>query len=141
MKDLSKALKSMHGRSVEAGWFESAKYSDGTPVAAVAAWNELGTPDANYPIPPRPFMRKALMDANATIDQRLQRDVTRMLEGDFTPDQVLARVGQHYVSSIVDSIKNGNWQGNSDATIANKGFDKPLIHSGDMWKEATFNVT
>ena len=29
-----------------------------------ALWNELGTPGADYPIPPRPFLAKGLMDAS-----------------------------------------------------------------------------
>jgi len=45
------ASQSSGSLKVRVGIFESAKYEDGTPVAAVAFWNEYGT--AN--IPPRPF--------------------------------------------------------------------------------------
>lgn len=43
-------------RGVSVGFFSTAKYPDGTPVAAVAAWNEFGTKR----IPERPFFRQAL---------------------------------------------------------------------------------
>ena len=42
--------------SVAVGFFSDAKYQDGTPVAAVAAWNEFGTKN----IPERPFFRQAI---------------------------------------------------------------------------------
>lgn len=36
------ALKAIEGKSVEAGWFESARYPDGMPVAVIARQNEFG---------------------------------------------------------------------------------------------------
>lgn len=36
------ALEAMKGKTVEAGWFESARYPDGTPVASIAKQNEFG---------------------------------------------------------------------------------------------------
>lgn len=34
-----------------------------------ALWQELGTPGADYPIPPRPFLAKGLVEASATIEE------------------------------------------------------------------------
>ena len=47
---------------VKVGFFSTAKYEDGTPVAAVAAWNEFGTKT----IPERPFFRRALAEVGRT---------------------------------------------------------------------------
>lgn len=46
------ALEKVQGK---VGWFESAKYEDGTPVAYVATIQEFGAPERS--IPARPFMR------------------------------------------------------------------------------------
>ena len=43
---------------VKVGFFSTARYEDGTPVAAVAAWNEFGTKN----IPERPFFRRAIAE-------------------------------------------------------------------------------
>lgn len=35
----------------------------------VALWQEMGTPGAEYPIPPRPFLAKGMMEAAYTIEE------------------------------------------------------------------------
>lgn len=35
----------------------------------VALWQEIGTPGAEYPIPPRPFLAKGMMDASYRIEE------------------------------------------------------------------------
>lgn len=52
---LNQRLEQLAGIQSKVGWFESAKYPDGRPVAAVAAGNELGIPSRS--IPARPFFR------------------------------------------------------------------------------------
>lgn len=138
--DIIEAMKKLDGQSVEIGWFESNLYNNGVPVAYVAACNELGTPDAKYPIPARPFMRKAMGAANKTVGARIQTDVAAMLEGKLTAEQIMHRIGMHYETAIVTSIKGGGWQNNSDATIARKGFDSPLRDSGIMWQTVTHEI-
>lgn len=56
-KELDVKLKELEGSEGRVGWFDDARstYEDGTPVAYVAAIQELGY----GPIPPRPFMRPA----------------------------------------------------------------------------------
>ena len=44
---LRKARAAKHV-DTDVGFFDSARYSDGTPVAAVAAWNEFGTRNIPY---------------------------------------------------------------------------------------------
>jgi hypothetical protein len=55
-KALRKVVEDMRKYTVAAGWNEAAKYSDGTPVAGVAAVQEFGSPKTGTP--PRPFMRQ-----------------------------------------------------------------------------------
>ena len=50
-------------KRTDVGFFASAKYPDGTPAAAVAAWNEFGTET----IPERPFIRNAISGADRDL--------------------------------------------------------------------------
>lgn len=47
-KILAKNLKELDGKVGRAGWFETSKYEDGTPVAAIAAVHEMGA-TINHP--------------------------------------------------------------------------------------------
>ena len=57
----ARRAKASSVQAVEVGFFSTAKYPDGTPVAAVAAWNEFGTEVNGKPhVPERPFFRNAI---------------------------------------------------------------------------------
>jgi hypothetical protein len=52
---LEAATKSLNGAQARVGWFASAVYEGGQPVAGVAAVHEYGSPEKK--IPPRLGMR------------------------------------------------------------------------------------
>jgi hypothetical protein len=52
-KVLRDIARKMGNYELRVGYLENAKYDDGTPVAAVAFWNEYGH-GGNFPSPPRP---------------------------------------------------------------------------------------
>ena len=54
-KNLEVNLAQLGNSEAKVGWFENAKYSDGTPVAYIASIQEFGYPEGN--IPPRLGMR------------------------------------------------------------------------------------
>lgn len=54
---LKQAVKGLDGMEGQVGWFPSAVYEDGAPVAGVAYVQEFGSTKRS--IPPRPFMRPA----------------------------------------------------------------------------------
>jgi hypothetical protein len=146
-------LKKMNGQTVEAGWFETARYQAGkgvpqkmvgVPVARIAKINEFGATIKRgkkiIRIPARPFMRLATMnfkDKHTAIMQSLSKKIMR---GQLKPEQALAQIGMFMEGLIVDSIKSGPWKRNSPATIAKKGFDKPLIDTAQMWQAVTSKV-
>ena len=72
---------------VKVGFFSTARYEDGTPVAAVAAWNEFGTET----IPERPFFRNALAESERSVGRILQGglDTKKMV----VDEQLAGRVG------------------------------------------------
>ena len=51
IRDTKRAQRRPMG--IRIGFFASAKYQDGTPVAAVAAWHEFGAPKVR--LPSRPY--------------------------------------------------------------------------------------
>jgi hypothetical protein len=55
-KVLTDIATRMGGGKVQVGFLEGATYPDGTPVAAVAFWDEFGH-GGNFPSPPRPYFR------------------------------------------------------------------------------------
>lgn len=60
-KNIEKAIKDLDKKEVaKSGWVRGSHYLNGTPVAKVAYWQEFGTPNARFPIPPRPFFRPAV---------------------------------------------------------------------------------
>ena len=120
------ASQSSGSLKVRVGIFESAKYEDGTPVAAVAFWNEYGT--AN--IPPRPFFRNTV----AAHKDEWPHQAAAILRQNGDVRQTLALMGEGIKGQIAESIQNLHEPPNAPATIRKKGFDKPLIDTGTLWR-------
>ena len=129
---------------VKVGFFSTAKYQDGTPVAAVAAWNEFGTGphtiaakpgkvlaftgsggetvfvrQVNHPgVPERPFFRNALAESERGVSNILAKGIdTKKMVVD---EHLAGRVGAYVQGKIQDSIVALNDPPNSPATIAQK---------------------
>ena len=111
---------------VEVGFFESARYSDGTPVAAVAAWNEFGTErNGGQHVPERPFFRNALVGAD--------RDLLPIFKAGIDPkdmaldDRTARLIGEVMKTRIQQSITTLRTPPNAPSTIRRKGSSNPLI--------------
>ena len=99
---LKAALKDLDGYETKVGWFESAVYESGRPVAAVAAGNELGIPSRS--IPARPFMRPTADDKTPEWTELSGRVSTRVLEGKMTAEQAMDALGQKAASDVAQTI-------------------------------------
>lgn len=121
------ASQSSGSLKVRVGIFESAKYDDGTPVAAVAFWNEYGTAR----IPPRPFIRNTVA-AHKNEWPRQAAAILSQNGGDVR--QTLELMGEGVKGQIAESIQNLHEPPNAPATVRKKGFDKPLIDSRTLWR-------
>lgn len=145
LSDMIQALSKMDGMGVEAGFFDTARYPDGTPVAQVAYENEIGK-KANKKTgekgsPPRPFMRYAAKVGMRDVQPLMVSLSKKMVQGEIDAETAMGRIGLHFEAAIIDSIKNGKWIPNSKETIERKGFDKPLIDSGAMWQSVASRAT
>lgn len=121
---------------VRVGIIEQANYdgSDGESVAQVAFWNEYGTAT----IPPRPFFRNTI----AQHKDEWPKQAAEMLEvngGDVR--QTLADMGEVVKGQIKMTIQDFREPPNAAATVKKKGFDKPLIDTGTLWRSIDYEVT
>ena len=109
-------------KSVSVGFFAAAKYSDGTPVTAVAAFNEFGTEGG---VPERPFIRNSVADAEDVIMPVLKEGIDPK---DMALDRITAgKVGEAMKSRIQREITQLREPGLSETTIRRKGSSNPLI--------------
>lgn len=121
-----------HGQ-VKVGFMEGAKYPDGTPVPAVAFWNEFG--DSTRP--PRPFFRQMIAKESSTWGPKL----AKLIKGaKFDGDQALALMGEDIGGALVQSINEFMSPELAESTKAAKGFDKPLIDTGHMLRSMHYQV-
>jgi hypothetical protein len=117
------------------GFMEGASYPDGTSVPMVAAIQEFGAPARN--IPPRPFFRNMI----AAKAESWPDAVAALLEiNDYDATHALMQTGEAIKGQLQQSIKDTNSPPLAPATIARKGFDKPLIDTGVMINSIDYKV-
>lgn len=122
------------------GWFESAHYPGGTPVAYVATIQEFGY--AAGGIPARPFMRPAVADNGPEWMKLLGEGAQAAMEGRFTPRAVLEMVVLKAAGDVGKKIAAVTSPALSPRTIAarkNKS-TKPLVDTGQMIQSVTGKV-
>ncbi len=123
-------------RNVKVGFFSTAKYQDGTPVAAVAARNEFGTKN----IPERPFFRQALAkmkNGGAANVVKAGIDPRKMVVN----KTLASRVGEYAQGQVRKLIVELKRPRNRPSTLRAK-FPKtnPLIDTGKMRLSVTWKV-
>ncbi len=119
---------------VKVGFFSTAKYEDGTPVAAVAAWNEFGTKT----IPERPFFRNALAESERGVSNILAKGIdTKKMVVD---EQLAGRVGAYVAGQVMESITALKGPPNAPETVRRKGSTNPLIDTGMMRASVGWSV-
>lgn len=99
----------------QAGWFPTAKYEDGTPVAYVASIQEYGSP-ANG-VPPRPSLRPTITEKRTEWVQDMARGLKAAIRGEITPEQVLEQVGMKMAADLQAGIENGTFAPLSPVTL------------------------
>ena len=153
VRNLRAAIKGLDGATGAVGWFESAKYEDGTPVAVIAAVHEYGAPSKG--IPPRPFMRPTQQEKQqewAGVARQVSRAVVagKMPAGGLMEALALKAEGdvRAYIGKIqspalkeatVEARKRRNAKGRKDGV--GEASDKPLVDTGYMLATLTSKVT
>lgn len=136
VEPLVHGLTELDGLEGKVGWFETAHYADGTPVAYVATIHEFGTSR----IPARPFMRPALENNGPAWMDLLAQGAKRVAEGGFSARDVLELVALRAAGDVGKAIQAVTAPPLSPVTIKRKGHAKPLIDTGQMFQSVTGKV-
>lgn len=121
------------GARVQVGIIEQATYKDGQSVAQVAAWNEFGTTH----IPSRPFFRQTIAQNKS---QWAKHAASVLKAHHYDVPLALGLMGEVVKGQLIDTIQNFNQPPNAASTVAKKGFNKPLIDTGTLWRSIDYQV-
>lgn len=138
---IKKNLLQANQESLKVGFFDD-RYgpeNDNLPVAVVARFMEEGDP-VKYP--PRPFIRAGFLPRLKTSEYvpLFQNAITSVLEGKATFKQAYTKMGPVLVKGLQNEIIGWDTPPNSARTVAEKGFNDPLIDSGKMLESVDFKV-
>lgn len=128
LKEISESFSG----SVNVGFLEGATYPDGTPVAAVAFWNEYGASG-----PPRPFFRNMIEEEKPTWGPKVEKLAKAT---NYDGKKILALMGEDIQGALIQSINDLTDPPLSQYTIDRKGFDKPLIDTSHMVNSTGYEV-
>lgn len=113
---LAIAVGDLDGLVGKVGFFDTAKYADGTPVAYVASIHEFGA--AEQGIPPRPFFRPTIAERSAEWTKQFGQGARAVAKGTFTASQVMDAVGLGAAGDVAKTIAGITTPPLKDATIA-----------------------
>lgn len=121
------------GGGVRVGFLERATYPDGTPVAAVAAWQNYGTGT----IPPRPFFSNMVAAKSPEWGAAIGG---LLVANNYNLRRVLELTGAAIQGQLKESIIQTNAPPLAPSTIKRKGFSKPLIDTSHMINSVDYEV-
>jgi len=126
--------------SYSVGFYEKAKYADGTQVAEVALHNEFGTRNEQgvVVIPERPFFRQA----NKNVKKRIKNLVIKLRDPEtkILTRNGVEKIAQVHVGVIKERIRNLSEPKNAPSTVSKKGSSNPLIDTSFMFQSVTHEV-
>ena len=144
-------VASLSKARLEVGFFDTAAYPSGIPVAYVASIHEFGW----GPIPARPFMRPAIAEKRDQWVRNFAGGFRAVTDGKLTTRQVLEQMGARITGHIKESIQSVTSPALSDATVAARlnrlssgvaatagpSIGKPLVATGLMINSVDYKAT
>lgn len=126
----------------ELGWTPSEVYGsnhDNLPMAQVANWIEEGVASQN--IPPRPYMRVGLRNALKKGENKQQFDmmVKAVLDG-RSAMQAYRSSSNAFENTLRKVMLDWDNPANAPLTVALKGFNDPLVETGELIANVNFKV-
>ena len=97
---LAASIAELPKKRAAVGFFDTAVYPDGTPVAYVATIQEFG----HGKIPPRSFMRSTISEQREAWQNTLAQGARRVLADKLTVDQMLEAFGMKAAGQIKEKI-------------------------------------
>lgn len=119
----------------------SGNYDDGPTIATIAAANHFGT-TTEPAIPARPFLDVAIEENKRKYSSIVERQISDVLDGKKTIEQVLDSVGSRAAADVQDFINDLSTPPNAPSTIAAKGGESnPLVNDGTLRQSIHHQVT
>ena len=109
------------------------KVQPSMPIAQAAFWNEFGTTT----VPSRPFFRTTIAAKSKQWGEKLGN---ALIATDYNGEAALRMLGQDVADDITRSIAEWDSPPNAELTQRIKGFDKPLVDSGDMQRAVDYEI-
>lgn len=101
-KQLEIAIKNLGNKNTKVGFPSPVKYEDGTPVAYVAAIQELGSPERS--IPPRPFMRPTALEQEGAWRNIATHGAKMVVAGSATNQEAMELLGETAAGDMRQTI-------------------------------------
>lgn len=128
-KKFAASVRSMKGKqAVDVGFFLE-------EVALYAAANEFGTDK----IPSRPFIRQTV-DKNQAKYLRMMERAGLRIGPTLKPADALIPIANELRNDLITAIQTWQSPPNAPATVDKKGYDAPLVETGQMQRAITWRV-
>lgn len=142
-KKMKKELLKANQMEVQAGIVEPTNYgsdNDNLSVAQVWQWQEEGLPAQN--IPTRPAIRVGFMAPikSGSYNALFVESMQRIAEGKSTFKQEYTRIGTKAKVDLKKAVADWDTPPNAPFTVAEKGFNNPLIDSGLLYESIDFKI-
>ena len=149
---LRQTVKALDGSQSKVGWFPSAVYEGGAPVAGVAYVQEFGSPSRG--IPPRLGMRNTAAEKRQDWAKTAETISRAAAQGKIAPGKVMEAVAMAAEGAVRETITKVTSPALKQATIdarkrrlANGGkgaqasIGKPLVDTGILLNTLTSETT
>jgi len=115
-------MQELEGMRTKVGWFDTARYEDGTAVAYVATIQEFGAP--TQAIPARPFMRPTIIERQAEWKALMSSGSKAIAKGKRTALEVMTILGLQAEGDVRLTISTLTEPALSPLTIAVRAYMK-----------------
>jgi hypothetical protein len=139
LKSLMKRLQGAPKVRLTVGVHEddgAATYPDGTSIAEVATYNELG-----LGVPRRSFIADWEDENHEQHQADIRKSAEAVVAGSVkSPEQAMDRLGLRFVGEVQKRIKDGIDPPDAPETVKAKGSSTPLIDHGLLWTSIRHKV-
>lgn len=137
-KGIAAAIKGLRKAQGRVGWFPSAVYEDGTPVALVASVQEFGSPSKG--IPPRLGMRTTQIEKQGEWREVSAEAARGVMNGTVAPEHLMEAIclkaegdlREHITKVQTPALKPATIRARQRRSASGEASSKPLNDTGYM---------
>lgn len=130
-----KALQDWHKRNAGGAHIDVGFFAE--KIATYAAANEFGTAT----IPERSFIRSTFDEETPKLQAMLDAAVIRAQEKNIDLVDALIAPANYLRTAIINKIQSGVDPANAPSTVARKGSNTPLVHTGQMQQALSWRTS